>query len=264
MVRRYEQTINCSGDFSEFYRAAGALSKGDRSCGRKIWLCPARAVHGARAVWGALAQNWGRGAPQKWVCRESRWTGESIPLSRIALRGCNSRLGCREHTGHAGFMGSTHPAFRAPEWSYTPLDAHKSLRAPTSRARLALVIMTLCGRNVFILILTFWIQIIVSGHIKIFCHRSLILFLERFEILKLVQWEINNSQNFIKSQDNSIYEGPGHSQPTTASCMIQKVSKNRAVALLPRFQPISRWFPPKFPNRKNEWNFGAHYRSRPV
>ena len=25
-------------------RAAGALSKGDRSCGRKIWLCPARAT----------------------------------------------------------------------------------------------------------------------------------------------------------------------------------------------------------------------------
>ncbi len=25
------------------YRAAGALSKGGRSCGRKIWLCPARA-----------------------------------------------------------------------------------------------------------------------------------------------------------------------------------------------------------------------------
>ena len=45
-----------------------------------------------------------------------------------------------------------------------------------------------------------------------------------------------------------IYEGPEHSQPTTASCMIQKVSKNRAVALLPRFRPISRWFPPKFPN----------------
>ena len=61
-----------------------------------------------------------------------------------------------------------------------------------------------------------------------------------------------------------IYEGLGHSQPTTASCMIQKVSKNRAVALLPRFRPISRWFPPKFPNRKNEWNFGVHYRSRPV
>ena len=58
-----------------------------------------------------------------------------------------------------------------------------------------------------------------------------------------------------------IYEGLGHSQPTTASRMIQKVSKNRAVALLPRFRPISRWFPPKFPNRKNEWNFGAHYRS---
>ena len=61
-----------------------------------------------------------------------------------------------------------------------------------------------------------------------------------------------------------IYEGLGHSQPTTASRMIQKVSKNRAVALLPRFRPISRWFPPKFPNRKNERNFGVHYRSRPV
>ena len=61
-----------------------------------------------------------------------------------------------------------------------------------------------------------------------------------------------------------IYEGLGHSQPTTASRMIQKVSKNRAVALLPRFRPILRWFPPKFPNRKNEWNFGVHCRSRPV
>ena len=39
-----------------------------------------------------------------------------------------------------------------------------------------------------------------------------------------------------------IYEGLGHSQPTTASRMIQKVSKNQAVALLPRFRPISRCF----------------------
>ncbi len=39
-------------------RAAGALSKGDRSCGRKIWLCRSRTSRGG-AVWGALpvAQN---------------------------------------------------------------------------------------------------------------------------------------------------------------------------------------------------------------
>ena len=36
-------------------------------------------------------------------------------------------LGFRELTSHARFMGSTHPAFRAPEWSYTPPNVPKSL-----------------------------------------------------------------------------------------------------------------------------------------
>ena len=48
----------------------------------------------------------------------------------------------------------------------------------------------LCGWNVLLPILTFWIWIIVSWHIKFFCHRSLILVLEHFEIQKLVEFRL--------------------------------------------------------------------------
>ncbi len=47
----------------DFYRAAGALSKGDRSCGRKIWLCPARATTTERGLIGELKRKTEAGAP---------------------------------------------------------------------------------------------------------------------------------------------------------------------------------------------------------
>ena len=65
------------------------------------------------------------------------WSNDSSAIEKCA--GHVIAIGPGTWNSLPEFMGSTHPAFRDPGWSYTPLDAHKSLRAPTSRARLALV-----------------------------------------------------------------------------------------------------------------------------
>ena len=99
----------------------------------------ARDTSRARAVWGALAQNWGRNAPQKWVCGESRWTGESIPLSRNALRGCptNDRVPWTGlPRGIYGFdscsISSSRVILYAPWCAQKPASAHQPCTAGSS------------------------------------------------------------------------------------------------------------------------------------
>ena len=126
------------------YRAAGALSKGDRSCGRKIWLCPARARHEIFwHVWGALAQNWGGKHPKSGYVGIPTGRGESIPLVRDALRGCATSTWVswtQPPRGIYGFNSSSISSSRVilyvPWCAQKPASAHQPCTAGSSIPRM--------------------------------------------------------------------------------------------------------------------------------